>query len=148
MKSMTQYENIVESESCCAPGVRMILAAVWLSPEGEAVLFQYPVLALRSRSVLVFARTKRDATDTITPEVTSTAMLDMGWNLFERRDDVQAIINDSDYGLIGHDDPLLSDVNRESELVELAWPWDEARDAAAVKLANDRMASNLRKGRE
>jgi len=76
MKNKIQYESIVESESLCAPAVRMVLASVWLSPEGEAILFRYPVLAIRSRSNLVFSRAMNSNNEYATPEISAEAMLD------------------------------------------------------------------------
>lgn len=144
MKNKIQYESIVESESLCAPAVRMVLAAAWLSPEGEAFLFRYPVLAIRSRSNLVFSRAMNSNNDYATPEISAEAMLENGWTFFDRENEVEAIINDADYGLIGNDDPLLKEPRQRKELVELPWPWDEARDNEAVRLAHERIKEQLK----
>ena len=144
MKNKIQYESIVESESLCAPAVRMVLASVWLSPEGEAILFRYPVLAIRSRSNLVFSRAMNSNNEYATPEISAEAMLENGWTFCERENEVEAIINDADWELIGHGDSLLKEPRQKSELVELPWPWDEARDDEAVRLAHERIKERLK----
>jgi hypothetical protein len=50
---------------------------------------------------------------------------DRGWFFVEQDAKVSALILDDDYGLIAHDDDLLSTFNSEMKLVCTPWPPEE-----------------------
>jgi hypothetical protein len=120
------HESRFLAVSLCAPAVRLVVVSAWAyrDAQGEcaASAAVHPVVALQA----VLSRDYVHAYTDVDPPSgagTENDLLKAGWRLAGEESNTTALVVDPDYGLIGYDDPLVSDTEKgERQLVCAPWP--------------------------